>query len=104
MSAKWDRSWTRIGRYDSALRRSTWARINETEGPHLYRTHEDVTSIELCSGREGDDAYVKITPDNPAFAGIYDVIAYAIGNVDEEPEAHEYYEDERPESLTKGKP
>lgn len=95
VSAKWDRLWTRIGRYDRALRRSTWARINEVEGPFLYRTPDLVESIEICSGREGDDAYVKITPDNPAFVQLLDVISYSIGNVDEEPDDHEWYEDER---------
>lgn len=36
------------------------------------------TSIELCAGREGDDAYVKIEPSNPAWNELLDVLEYAI--------------------------
>lgn len=37
--------WTRIGLYDSAERRTLWCLVG--------------------SGREGDDAYVKLTPADP---------------------------------------
>lgn len=91
MSAKWDRSWTRIGRYDRARRRSTWARIEYPEGPppEYGWVAEDGVAAEMCSGREGDDAYVRVGRGDPAFAGLLDVISYAIGNVDEEPDEDE---------------
>lgn len=55
-----DSSWTRIGRYDKAQRRSTWARV-EYIGP--LREHivnfRDVRAVEMCAGREGSDAFVR---------------------------------------------
>lgn len=56
--------WMRIGRIDSTGRRSLW--IRETDG-----------TIELCAGREGDDAYVKITPENPQWIELEDVLRSA---------------------------
>jgi hypothetical protein len=56
--------WVRIGRQDSTGRRSLWFR----ESKHC---------IELCSGREGDDAYVQIYRSNPQWAEIYAVLSSA---------------------------
>lgn len=76
--------WVRIGRYDAPQRRSTWARLDVPEGPPDPRTaDEDVaTAVELCSGREGDDAYVRVERGDPAFFGLLDVVSYSIANVD----------------------
>jgi hypothetical protein len=56
--------WRRIGRIDAPERRSLW-----------IRESRDV--IELCAGREGDDAYVRITPDNPQWHDLSDVLSRA---------------------------
>jgi hypothetical protein len=55
--------WVRIGLYDRSERRSLWLRYT----PKI---------IELCSGREGDDQYVKITDDNPAFVALEGVLSH----------------------------
>ena len=58
-SPKWNRDWTRIGRYDKCRRRSTWARIefsSETEDAVAM-------AVELRSGREGDDAFGLVLRD-----------------------------------------
>ena len=66
--------WTRIGRYDSARRRSLWIRlIGEDESG-------GVQAIELCSGREGDDAYVKLTSADPQWAALCDVLLRVDGD------------------------
>ena len=59
--------WLRIGRIDSPRRRSLW--IRDTRGAE--------PAIELCAGREGDDAYVKITPDNPQWREIQHLLSCA---------------------------
>lgn len=46
-------------------------------------------AVELCSGREGGDAYVRVERTDPAFVALLDVVSYAIGNVDEEPDEDE---------------
>lgn len=56
--------WRRIGRIDKPQRRSLW--IRESRG-----------GIELCAGREGDDAYVRLTPDNPQWRELRDVLTRA---------------------------
>jgi hypothetical protein len=53
--------WMRIGIYDDAQRRSLWLRMSDE-------------AIELCSGREGDDKYVRIARDNPSFDDLHDVM------------------------------
>jgi hypothetical protein len=55
---------TRIGRIDSVGRRSLWLR-------------EEAGALELRAGREGDDARVRITTDNPQFREIDDVMSTA---------------------------
>lgn len=59
-----DPGWRRIGRIDKPQRRSLWIR-------------ETYNTIELCAGREGDDAYVKIAPDNPQWHDLRDVLSRA---------------------------
>lgn len=66
--------WTRIGRYDSARRRSLWCRlVGEDE-------LGNVQAIELCSGREGDDAYVKLTPADPQWKALCDLLLRVEGD------------------------
>jgi hypothetical protein len=66
--------WTRIGRYDSAERRSLWCRIiGENE-------RGDVVAIELCSGREGDDAFVRLDATNPQWRDLCDVLLSVEGD------------------------
>lgn len=76
-----DGTWIRIGRLDSAGRRSSWARV-ETIGEPPSSDRSNVVAVELCAGREGDDAHVRLERDNPAFDALLDVIEYAIGNLD----------------------
>lgn len=66
--------WVRIGRYDSARRRSLWMRLVGAD------EIGNVTAIELCSGREGDDAYVKLTAADPQWADICDVLLRVEGD------------------------
>ena len=70
--------WIRIGRYDRQRRRALWSRIVEQTGPPT-EDGEDVglEAIELCAGREGSDAFVRVTPDNPIFGDLFDCIARA---------------------------
>lgn len=83
-----DSGWVRIGRWDRARRRSTWARLEMREGPLYWVIEEDmVEAVELCSGREGDDAYVRVDRSCPCFSGLVDVVMYAIGNVPNEDES-----------------
>lgn len=86
-----DTDWVRIGRYDRARRRSTWARLEFIEGPPPYwgfLDHE-VTAVELCSGREGDDAFCRVERGDPAFHDLLNVIGYSIGNIDDSDEPTE---------------
>jgi len=63
--------WERIGLFDSAERRALWRRvIGEDE-------FGEPDAIELCSGREGDDAFVRIDRSNPQWADIADVLLRA---------------------------
>lgn len=65
--------WTRIGRMDDADRRALWLR----ESPGV---------VELCAGREGADAYVKITDEHAQFRDIEDVLSRARFAVEYAPE------------------
>ncbi len=62
--------WVRIGVTCSAGRRSMWARITPESG--------EPTSLELCAGREGDDAYLLVRRGDPAFDGLLAVVETAI--------------------------
>lgn len=66
-----EQGWQRIGVFDSASRRSLWVRIPDSG-------QERPDKIELCAGREGDDAYVCIASDNPQFDSIWELISTAI--------------------------
>lgn len=55
--------WEQIGNYDHVGRRSLWVRFHDE-------------SFELCAGREGDDAYVRIDASNEAFMELERVLSY----------------------------
>lgn len=57
--------WVRVGLFDDAERRSLWVRYTKS-------------ALELCSGREGDDAYARVEASDPAFGQLYDVISRAV--------------------------
>ena len=59
----WD-GWIKIGATCSVGRRSLWLR----EGDGFF---------ELRAGREGGDAYVKVTVDNPQYRELLDVVTTA---------------------------
>jgi hypothetical protein len=40
----------------------------------------NVQAIELCSGREGDDAYVKLTPADPQWEALCDLLLRVEGD------------------------
>jgi hypothetical protein len=46
--------WTRIGRYDTAMRRALWFRFSNA-------------GFELRSGREGDDSHITVTKEHPDY-------------------------------------
>ena len=76
--------WRRVGRYDAARRRALWVRVSLE--PDLARNviaDRDVRQIELCSGREGDDAYVTLVPETPGWSALIDVILRAVEAADE---------------------
>ncbi len=73
-----EKGWLRVGRYDSARRRALWVRfvgLDDDSYPVKCR------AILLCSGREGDDAFVKIRRDNPAFDALQEVLLRAADHV-----------------------
>ena len=87
-----DPTWIRIGRYDRAERRALWVRLGKD-------------SIELCSGREGDDDYAKLTVDDlghRAFANLWDTLDRAVFAVVDLPQigegAHAPWDEEEVES------
>ena len=69
--------WERIGAWDTAERRSLWVRFTQRDVTLPLLTAANTLAVEFCAGREGDDAYVRIEPDNPAFAAILDVATTA---------------------------
>lgn len=60
--------WHRIGRIDSTGRRALW--IRETYGPGS-------SVIELRAGRGGDDAYARLTPEDPQWGQLSQVLGCA---------------------------
>ena len=66
--------WVRIGLYDSVRRRSSWVRLVGEDDMG------NVQAIELCSGREGDDAYVKLTSQDPQWDDLCDVLLRVEGD------------------------
>ncbi|OFV83113.1 MAG: hypothetical protein A2W26_04845 [Acidobacteria bacterium RBG_16_64_8] len=70
--------WVKIGATCSAGRRSLWLRVNyKPDANPLVTLSNQVESFELCAGRGGDDAYVEIANDNPAFAELLDIMLTA---------------------------
>ena len=74
--------WENIGITCPAGRRSLWMRLTMNDGK--FSTEEpdqpgirQARRIELCAGREGDDAYVSIEHSNPAFDALLDVLLTA---------------------------
>ena len=57
--------WKLAAMNDPSGRRGIWYRVTEN-------TFGDTVSIEICSGREGDDHYVKL--DIPASGPVYDAL------------------------------
>lgn len=70
--------WHRVGRYDGARRRALWVRFVDLDDMHLETTCE---AIELCAGREGDDAYVRIDKNDPRFGELLDVFLRAADHI-----------------------
>lgn len=58
--------WIEIGQADTAGRRSLWVRFGKGRA-----------ALELCAGREGDDASVIIGSDNHDYRGLTDVMRFA---------------------------
>lgn len=69
--------WERIGQVCSAGRRSLWMRLTRIDESSPYDDSSNVSQIELCAGREGDDDYLVITRDNPQFARLLDLFLCA---------------------------
>lgn len=67
--------WTRIGRWDSARRRSLWVRFNHDDGGQIE-------SIELRSGREGGDDHVEIEATAKCFDDLVKVLETQIWSQD----------------------
>jgi len=71
--------WIEIGKRCSADRRSVWVRMLDASGkPAVSEIETPVRTIELCAGREGDDAFVVITKDNPQWASLLDLYLVAV--------------------------
>ena len=75
--------WVRIGRKDRSGRRSLWLRVNDADRENPFMD-EFRGPIELCAGREGDDAYVYIDEGNPLHSQIHDVLTTALYAVPED--------------------
>lgn len=80
-----EEGWVEIGKRCSAGRRSLWARWiyrrepTEEEqkiGTRIVRL-DDVEAVELCAGREGDDAFVRIDRTNPQFVELENLLSTA---------------------------
>jgi hypothetical protein len=87
--------WLRIGQFDRARARSLWVRFTRL-GPSYVSENGlvyegPVVAVELCSGRDGGDEYVRITPDElapPLFCNLFDTLhaqvwAQAVDGLDE---------------------
>lgn len=61
--------WIRIGIMCNAGRRSVWTRDVRVDNGD----ESELIAIELCSGREGDDWYVKVTRAHPAWSVVYEI-------------------------------
>jgi len=55
------------------------------EGPpsnEICYALDEYVALELCSGREGDDAYARVERGEPSFEALLDVLLYSVGNLD----------------------
>lgn len=80
--------WRRIGRYDLARRRALWARLILKAKVGDEICDADVLGIELCAGREGDDAHVKLGPGgmwSAWWTDLVDVMLRAMEAAEEDP-------------------
>lgn len=59
-----EQGFVRIGRIDDAVRRSLWLK-------------EEADAFELRAGREGDDAFVRVTRDNPQWHDLHECVSRA---------------------------
>jgi hypothetical protein len=87
--------WLRIGQCDRARARSLWVRFTRLGPSHVSESglvyEGPVVAVELCSGRDGGDEYVKITPGElapPLFCKLFDTLdaqvwAQAVDGLDE---------------------
>lgn len=69
--------WQKIGVTCSAGRRSMWLKVNRIDEDSGIDSPENTESIEICAGREGDDAYVKIDRTNPQFSDFFELFTTA---------------------------
>ena len=80
--------WRRVGRYDRPRRRALWARlISKPDADSNVYNHADLLAIELCAGREGDDAFVRLEPcgmRSAWWSNLIDVVLTALDAVDED--------------------
>lgn len=89
---KGNAEWTRIG--DQRGRRSLWALL-ALKDPDGLLTPDNIETIQLCAGREGDDAKVSIdrsTIEPAIWANLVEVITaaiYAVECNDEIAQRHE---------------
>lgn len=65
-----ENGWYRVGRYDSAWRRSVWARIRPH---HVFDAELPVETVELRAGREGEDFYFIAVKGDPCFEALTDI-------------------------------
>ena len=100
--------WIRVGRFDSARRRALWVRFVEAPfvcpyPAEFYGLSAPIAYIEVCAGREGDDAYSKVTCDDPTFSGILCCFLSAADHIGEGDDVIEgsdsCYEDYHAETL-----
>lgn len=73
--------WLRVGRYDRCRRRALWVRFVPVEGPPWLDEESNIAAIELCAGREGDDAFVRIEPGQATFSDLLDVMLRAADHI-----------------------
>ena len=72
-----EEGWRRIGVECPSGRRSLWMRFDQKEGTFMA-DETTVSKLELCAGRDGDDAYIAITPSNPQFPELLGVFLTAL--------------------------
>lgn len=68
-----DGTWDRIGPVPCSGYRSTWFRVTFEDGGIAPATRH-ATAFEVCSGRGGEDTYVRVALDNPQFNELLDLL------------------------------